>query len=1064
MVDVLCVPFPVLQSSPSLSFKPRLCPLIPPSRRLLHLKSNPLLFPLFSSSPSFFKLPLRCSSSSTPLQLSSLSQDSLLYSRAYWVTKTIIAWNVDVGEGSCYLYASKVAALSVTDNGIQGHDLEIKLEEDRSGLPPNVIEKFPHIRDYKAFKLPPVLDAKNLVKCQLAVAEFNSQGKCRNATGLQLPGVLDELFSYDGPLGAFYSAEAVSLCLWAPTAQAVYAHIYKDPLGGSPLEIIPLEETNGVWSTKGPKSWEGCYYMYEVSVYHPSTLHIEKCYANDPYARGLSADGKRTLFVNLHADDLKPEGWNELADMKPDILSFSDISIYELHIRDFSANDDTVNADFRGGYMAFTLKDSAGVLHLKKLSKAGITHVHLLPTFQFAAVDDEKENWKYVANLFNTNSIADSKILEKLPPDSAEQQEKITAIQDDDAYNWGYNPVLWGVPKGSYSSDPNGPCRIVEFRKMIQALTHIGLRVVLDVVYNHLHANGPFDKDSVLDKIVPGYYLRRNTDGFIENSTCVNNTASEHYMVERLIIDDLLSWAINYKVDGFRFDLMGHIMKRTMVKAKDALCSLTKERDGVDGSRIYIYGEGWDFGEVAKNGRGINASQFNICGTGIGSFNDRIRDAMLGGSPFGPPLQQGFVTGLLLESNGHDHGTKDVEKAMLASAKDHIQVGLAANLRDFVLTDFEGKERKGSEVLCYGGTPVGYALCPTETDHQLDYTLNEMLNLLLEVFYSVTITYYKISMVKEWGYSDRVMETLDLDRDQKFSVDQVNYVSAHDNETLFDIVSLKTPVGISVEDRCRMNHFATSIIALTQGIPFFHAGDEMLRSKSLDRDSYNSGDWFNRSDFPFYKLDFSYNSNNWGVGLPPKQKNENSWALIQPRLADPSFKPQRSHILAAVENFKDVLRIRYSSPLFRLRTANAIQVRKAIYDFCFTRFSLRFYDIVVELNQGYSLCSQERVRFHNTGPSWVPGFIVMSIEDGNEGIPGLSQLDPVFSYIVVVFNACPTEESFSSPTMRGRTLQLHPIQVTSTDETVKKSSYEASTGCFTVPARTTSVFVEPRKV
>ncbi|XP_039071914.1 pullulanase 1, chloroplastic [Hibiscus syriacus] len=958
MADALRVPFSVLQSSPSPSplFKPRLCPLTP-LRRRLHLKPSPLLLPLFSSSfPSFPRQPLHCSSSSMPLQLSSLSQDSLLFSRAYWVTKTVIAWNVDVGEGSCYLYASKVAALSVTDNGIQGHDLEIKLEEDSSGLPPNVIEKFPHIRDYRAFKLPPTLDAKNLVKCQLAVTEFNSRGKCSNVTGLQLPGILDELFSYDGPLGALYSAEAVSLYLWAPTAQAVDAHIYKDPVVGSPLEIIPLEETNGVWSTKGPKSWEGCYYVYEVSVYHPSTLHIEKCYANDPHARGLSADGRRTLFVDLDADDIKPEGWNELADMKRDIPSFSDISLYELHIRDFSANDETVSRDFRGGYMAFALQDSAGILHLKKLSEAGITHVHLLPTFQFAAVDDERKNWKYV----------DSMILEKLPPDSAEQQAQITAIKDDDAYNWGYNPVLWGVPKGSYASNPNGPCRIIEFRKMIQGLAHIGLRVVLDVVYNHLHANGPFDKDSVLDKIVPGYYLRRNTDGFIENSTCVNNTASEHYMVERLIIDDLLSWAINYKVDGFRFDLMGHIMKRTMVKAKDALCSLTKERDGVDGSRIYLYGEGWDFGEVAKNGRGINASQFNIGGTGIGSFNDRIRDAMLGGSPFGHPLQQGFVTGLLLEPNGHDHGTKDDEKAMLASAKDHIQVGMAANLRDFVLTDFEGKERKGSEVLSFGGTPVGYALCPTET---------------------------------------------------------VNYVSAHDNETLFDIISLKTPVEISVEDRCRMNHFATSVIALTQGIPFFHAGDEMLRSKSLDRDSYNSGDWFNR-------LDFMYNSNNWGVGLPPKEKNEHSWPLIQPRLANPSFKPQRSHILEAVENFTNVLRIRYSSPLFRLRTENAIQ---------------------------------ERVRFHNTGPSWVPGIIVISIEDGNEGVPGLSQLDPIFSYIVVVFNACPTEASFSSPTLQGRTLQLHPIQVKSSDETVKKSSYDASSGCFTVPARTTSVFVESRK-
>ncbi|XP_021803581.1 pullulanase 1, chloroplastic-like, partial [Prunus avium] len=121
----------------------------------------------------------------------------------------------------------------------------------------------------------------------------------------------------------------------------------------------------------------------------------------------------------------------------------------------------------------------------------------------------------------------------------------------------------------------------------LQALNRFGLRVVLDVVYNHLHGSGPVDDNSVLDKIVPGYYLRRNADGFIEHSTCVNNTASEHFMVERLIVDDLLHWAVDYKVDGFRFDLMGHIMRRTMVKAKDALCSLTKERDGVDGSSIY---------------------------------------------------------------------------------------------------------------------------------------------------------------------------------------------------------------------------------------------------------------------------------------------------------------------------------------------------------------------------------------------------------------------------------------------------------------------------------------------
>ncbi|XP_059307582.1 pullulanase 1, chloroplastic isoform X1 [Lycium ferocissimum] len=922
--------------------------------QLSSLTQHRLGFKLGNSRP----LSIRCSSTMLLQDQStnpSCSQDSLFYSRAFWVTKSIIAWNVGAGEGECYLYASRNAALCVADDEIQGHDVKIKLERTNYGLPQQVIEKFPHIRDYAAFEVPQILDFQSLVKCQLAVGMFNSDGKCANATGLQLPGILDELFSYTGPLGAVFATEAVSLYLWAPTAQAVQALIYKSPSEVDPVEIVQLKELDGVWSAKGPRHWEGCYYVYEVSVYHPSTLRIEKCVSNDPYARSLSADGKRTLLVNLDSDDVKPEGWDNLQNEKPNLLSFSDVSIYELHVRDFSANDPTVPHEFQGGYLAFTLQDSAGVQHLKRLSSAGITHVHLLPTFQFASVKDEKHKWKHI----------DIEKLNSFPPDSEEQQALITAIQNEDGYNWGYDPVLWGVPKGSYASKANGPCRIIEFRKMVQALNRVGLRVVLDVVYNHLHASGPFDDFSVLDKIVPGYFLRRNADGGIENSTCVNNTASEHFMVERLILDDLKCWAVHYKIDGFRFDLMGHIMKRTMLKAKSLLNSLSTDKSGVDGSSIYLYGEGWDFGEVANNGRGINASQSNLFGTGIGSFNDRIRDALLGGSPFGHPLHQGFVTGLYLEPNGHELGDKANVERMLTVSKDHIQVGMAANLKDFVLTNCDGQEVKGSEVLLHDGKPVGYASSPIET---------------------------------------------------------INYVSAHDNETLFDIISLKTPKDISVEERCRMNHLATSVIALSQGIPFFHAGDEMLRSKSIDRDSYNSGDWFNR-------LDFSYNSNNWGVGLPPKEKNERNWPLIKPRLADPSYKPQKSHILAAVENFSILMQIRYSSPLFRLRTANAIQ---------------------------------ERVRFHNTGPSWIPGLIVLSIEDGHQGVPGLSQLDPIHSFIVVIINPCPTDVSFANLALRAKSLQLHPVQMNSTDDVVKNSTYDASSGCFNVPARTTSVFVEPR--
>ncbi|KAK7343946.1 hypothetical protein VNO77_13089 [Canavalia gladiata] len=959
----------LLASSSSLSLSsPSNFHLLPPSsfpRPSLHLP-----FPSFTSQTTPLRLhtspPLSCSLSSSPSsssssveQSGSFSQmhNSLLYSRAYWISESVIAWNVDVGNSfGCYLLTSKDASLTIANCEIQGEDLKIKLHEDRAGLPANVVEKFPHIRGYRAFKLPPSLDVKPLLKSQLAVVIYDSDDKCRNCTGLQLPAVLDELFSYTGPLGALFSEEAVSLYLWAPTAQAVHAYIYKDPSGDDPIEIVALEEENGVWRTKGPKSWEGCFYVYEVCVYHPSTLRVEKCYANDPYARGLSSDGRRTFLLNIDCDELKPDGWAKLANEKPILHSFSDISIYEMHIRDFSASDLSVQPDFRGGYLAFTLLDSAGVRHLKKLSSAGITHIHLLPTFQFAGVDDQKENWRFV----------DTSILESLPPDSDQQQALISAIQNLDGYNWGYNPVLWGVPKGSYASNPNGPYRTIEFRKMVKALNHIGLRVVLDVVYNHLQGSGPFDEHSILDKIVPGYYLRRNTDGFIEHSTCMNNTASEHFMVERLILDDLVHWAVNYKIDGFRFDLMGHIMKSTMVKAKNALHCLTKEKDGVDGSSIYIYGEGWDFGEVVKNGRGINASQFNLPGTQIGSFNDRIRDAILGGSPFGHPLQQGFVTGLLLQPNGHDHGTEANAKSMLAASTDHIKIGMAANLQNVLLTNSDGEEVKGSEILTYDGTPVAYASCPIET---------------------------------------------------------INYVSAHDNETLFDSVSLKTPMDISVAERCRINHLATSIIALSQGIPFFHSGDEILRSKSLDRDSYNSGDWFNR-------LDFTYNSNNWGVGLPPQEKNETNWPLIKPRLADPSFRPQKIDILASVDNFLNLLRVRYSSPLFRLKTENAIQ---------------------------------QRVRFHNTGPSWVCGVIVMSIEDGHEGFPGLCQLDPIYSFIVVIVNASPKEVSFASPALQSRSLQLHPIQVMSSDQLVKSSTYEASSGRFVVPQRTTAVFVEPRR-
>ncbi|CAM6125988.1 unnamed protein product [Calypogeia fissa] len=888
--------------------------------------------------------------------LATIPKGDLGLAKAFWVLKDLIVWTSEEENASFTLHASPDAGMTVTGEGVEGASVTFQLEVDPLGPPLDVKEKFPHISNYIALRVPAGVDLKRLVKSQLAVSSCDASGAPLNATALQLPGVLDDAYAYDGPLGASFEEDKVSLNLWAPTAQDVRLFLFSSAEGGEPCETVQLEDSEkGVWTADGPLDWKGKYYVYEVTVFHPSSGKVEKCLASDPYARVLSANGERSFIFDLNEQAVKPEGWADLANQKPALAAFTDIAIYELHIRDFSIGDETVDPEVRGTYLAFAQQNSAGVKHLSSLAEAGLTHVHLLPAFDFSSVDEKKENWKSVS----------FEELSKMPPDSEEQQAAVVAIQDEDGYNWGYDPVNWGVPEGSYASDPNGPVRTLEFRKMVQSLNHLGLRVVLDVVYNHLHGSGPTGVHSVLDKVVPGYYLRCNKDGVVENSTCMNNTASEHYMVDRLIVDDLLHWATAYKVDGFRFDLMGHLMKRTMLRAKSALQSLTVEKDGVDGSKIYLYGEGWDFGEISNNGRGVNASQKNLAGTGIGSFNDRIRDTAMGGSPFGDPLQQGFLTGLSLQPNELDQGNEESMAKHLASTTDWICLGMASNLKDFVFTNYEGKEVKGTEVLTHDGVPVAYASSPE---------------------------------------------------------DLINYVSAHDNETLFDVIMLKTSSEVSLEERCRINHMATSIVALAQGIPFFHAGDDTLRSKSLDRDSYNSGDWFN-------KLDWTYESNNFGVGLPPKSKNGEKWPIMRKLLGDPSLKPTKEHIVAAVANLKELLRIRFSSPLFRLKTGNAIQAR---------------------------------LKFHNAGPAGMPGVIMMSVVDGDKGKPGLAQLDATYRRVVVVLNARPTELVTQIQCFKFISLSLHPVHTTSHDKVVQTSSFESETGTFTIPARTTAVFVETR--
>jgi pullulanase-type alpha-1,6-glucosidase len=570
--------------------------------------------------------------------------------------------------------------------------------------------------------------------------------------------------------------------------------------------------------------------------------------------------------------------------------------------------------------------------------------------FDIATINENKAEWQ----------SPDPAVLASYPPDSPEQQALVGATRDLDPFNWGYDPFHYTVPEGSYSTNPDGTTRIFEFREMVKSLNELGLRVVMDVVYNHTNASGQAPK-SVLDRVVPGYYHRLNNQGAVETSTCCANTATEHNMMEKLMIDSLVTWAKEYKVDAFRFDLMGHHMLSNMLNVRAALDALTLQNDGVDGKSIYIYGEGWDFGEVANNARGVNATQFNLAGTGIGTFNDRSRDAVRGIGPFdsGQGLldKQGFANGSYYDPNPAVTLTPQEQMARLLLQSDQVRVGMAGNLADYTFIGASGNPVKGSEV-DYNGSPAGYNQDPQE---------------------------------------------------------DISYVSAHDNQTLYDINILAAPPTVSMADRVRMQNVGLSTVLLGQGVPFIHAGGDLLRSKSLDRNSYDSGDWFNR-------LDFTYSSNNFGVGLPPAWSNEGDWAVLQPFLANLNLKPSQDHITRMAKMFRELLSIGYSSRLFRLGSEAEVQ---------------------------------ERVKFLNTGPNQLPGLIVMALSD--EPAPNLDQK---YRQIVVLINANDEAQTFADPSFTGRHLKLHPAQAGSVDPIVRTSSFNRNTGAFTIPARTVAVFVE----
>ncbi|MDE6314676.1 MAG: type I pullulanase [Lachnospiraceae bacterium] len=560
----------------------------------------------------------------------------------------------------------------------------------------------------------------------------------------------EEKYTYTGKdLGCNYSKERVYFRVYAPTAESVILNLYKDGLEGEAFEQKEMKkDQQGTYVAELTGDFHGVYYTYTAEISGKKQESV------DPYARAVGANGKRGMIVDLSLTN--PEGFT--TEKRPQKVHPVDAVLYELHVRDFSM-DDSSGMDYQGKFLAFTQEKTinedglyTGVAHLKEL---GVTHVHILPAFDYGSVDETKLH---------------------IPQ-----------------YNWGYDPMNYNVPEGSYSTDPfHGEVRIREFKKMVQALHKQGICVVMDVVYNHV-----FDAELFCyQKLVPDYFFRKDeNDQFTDASACGNETASNHLMVRKYMVDSLCYWAEEYHIDGFRFDLMAVHDITTMNEIRKALNEIDED--------ILLYGEGWtaDDSPLPKEERALKKYTYRM--PGIASFSDDLRDAIKG-SVF-EEEEKGFVSG--------EPGLEDMIKFGVTGAVGHSSL-------------FQLKNSKEETV-------VPWAKEPSQC---------------------------------------------------------VNYTSCHDNYTLWDKLVISNP-ECDKEEIKEMNKLAAAIVFTSQGIPFLHAGEELLRSKpdktmeyGYRDNSYNSSDeinsikWSTKKEnldmFRYYQGLIAFRKSNSALRLRSKEQIE----------------------------------------------------------------------------------------------------------------------------------------------------------------------------------------------
>ncbi|WP_339938150.1 alpha-1,6-glucosidase domain-containing protein [Undibacterium luofuense] len=758
--------------------------------------------------------------------------------RAYWLSDERLRWPGKSNSGHFFLASSENAALKFSIGEKISNTARLIPLTPASEVSQDARFRFTgsgveFLTGFSADQL------KALLKTQLLLVKTDADQRIEDLTYIQHPGALDKLYAgaASAVLGPAIQKDT-QLSVWAPTARKVWACIYPDHQKSAyRVQAMQADDATGIWSAHLNGKLNGQYYQYIAEVFVPGTGVVLNR-VTDPYSVSLNADSKRSYIADLSDPALTPAGWQSQA--RPDtVRHLADMSIYEMHVRDFSVSDTSVRPTWRGKFLAFTEQKSHGIRYLKELAKAGMTDVHLLPVFDFATVPEKDCKTPQIRAGGNS-------------PAARIAQAKSAA---SDCYNWGYDPFHFNSPEGSYSTNPDDAARrIIEFRQMVMALHKAGLRVGMDVVYNHTAFSGQHSQ-SVLDRIVPGYYHRLNNSGKVEDSTCqpCGNTATEHLMMGKLVSDSLSVWTNAYKIDSFRFDLMGHQPKALMTAIKERL-------ESEAGRPVQLIGEGWNFGEVADSRRFVQASQLSLGGSGIGTFSDRARDALRGSGTGDTADSLTGSRGLLNMQLCKDCAQDSELLRRQQHAIDLTKAGLSGTLSHYRLHKADGGWQDLSS-LNYNGQPAGYAANPGEA---------------------------------------------------------VNYIENHDNHTLFDINVLRLPANTGMQERVYRQILGLATTIFSQGVAYFHAGSELLRSKSLDANSYNSGDWFNR-------IDWTMRTNHFGTGLPPAADNQRFDTIYNRHLENSALIPSESHIRQTHAAFLDLLNIRKQSRLLHLQTAQDVQ-------------------------------------------------------------------------------------------------------------------------------------------